>query len=303
MAADWRSYTSYTFCPLFPSPRDAEALELLEAGLNRESPVPVHLVTAPVQGLAFFTARGEAARGLDHWWAESVPADSLPVILLLHEADLDRRLLGLDADFAVGVPSAEDLSRYTELGRNVRAVVTEDARELTEFAMQSYAVAGLNCFRLDFPYRRWWLGEAAPPPVRPDSSSLPLAGRVGRGFPAGIPDQPPPADSGLAEWARTVRHGEPAASGPSGVQPPAPPSRRREAIQMTTELVDPFEALSRLGPLPEAATVGGAVGTHDRTDREPARAVGLRRFFGRRGGPRRLATRPVVAPKCGWPFK
>src|SRR5207245_11238065 len=89
-------------------------------------------------------------------------------------------------------------------------------------------------------------------------------------------------------------HGETAPQpSPQGGGTP-PPSRRREAIQMTTELVDPFEALSRLGPLPDAATASGGLGTHDRTDREPARAAGLRRLFGRRGGPRRLPTRAVV---------
>jgi septum formation inhibitor-activating ATPase MinD len=298
LAAEWRSYT---FCPLFPSPGDGQALELLEAGLNPQSSPPVHLLTAPVQGLAFFDAEGEAARQLDRWWARSVPPDSLPVILLLDAAGLEGRLAGLDADFVVGVATHEDLERYAGLGQaNVHVVVTEDCRELTEFAMQSYAVGGLSCFRLDFPYSRWWLGELPPAAARPVSPALPA---------------PAPVPPGYAEWVRTVHEGEAvaeAARGEARPQPdvrPAPQpslqgggssSRPREPIEMTSELPDPFDLLSRLPPMPDSGARGtSTAGPGVSGAGAPPRSGRWQRLVGRRGAGRLPVSEELTALLVG----
>ena len=49
---------------------------------------------------------------LDAWWEDSVPADLLPVLLMVHEPGLEHWVAGLDAELVIGADTDAELSLY-----------------------------------------------------------------------------------------------------------------------------------------------------------------------------------------------
>src|SRR5207249_10563791 len=90
------------------------------------------------------------ARMLDVWWQANERAGSVPVLLLLHEPELDTWIHGLDAEFVIGVADEEERGLYAAFG-NVQTILTQDPLVVTEYAMQRYG----GC-RSDFAYSGWW---------------------------------------------------------------------------------------------------------------------------------------------------
>lgn len=130
----------YTFLPLFAEPDGAEAERLLKAALAPGADGWVRCLRPPVTGLGFLSARDEAAEVLDHWWRDNVPGDGIPVLLMLHEPELETWVPGMDAELVVGVPDGTEQQLYARF-ENVRTVVTTDPRTVVAQAVRHY-----DCF-------------------------------------------------------------------------------------------------------------------------------------------------------------
>ncbi|HYW24770.1 MAG TPA: hypothetical protein VE953_11450 [Terriglobales bacterium] len=125
------------FIPLLDEPEASESLELLTSRLSASANPPASCIKPPLGGLAFITTEGEVSDMLDSWWGYAVPADRLPVLVLLHEPGLERWVAGMDAEAVVGVARPDELGLYSGLS-NVRAIVGRDVRALTEVVMRTY---------------------------------------------------------------------------------------------------------------------------------------------------------------------
>lgn len=92
-----------------------------------------NVVEPPVSGVRFFTAQGDEGRALDDWYARTDLGDGPPYLLLWHDPELVEWVRGTDAQFWVAVPDQGVADSYRDQ-RNVRAIVTWDARELAREA-------------------------------------------------------------------------------------------------------------------------------------------------------------------------
>ena len=135
MRGDFRGHT---FVVLTEEPKAAQSMEVLRSRLDPEPVAPASCVKPPVSGLGFITAAGELSEMLDIWWSHNVPADSLPVLLMLHEPGLERWVGGLDAEVLVGVAREDELPLYAGIPE-ARALVTQDGQVLAEQAMAGHA--------------------------------------------------------------------------------------------------------------------------------------------------------------------
>jgi MinD-like ATPase involved in chromosome partitioning or flagellar assembly len=194
-------YQGCAFIPLLDEPEASQSLELLTSRLSVSSGPPASCVKPPLGGLAFITTEGEVSDMLDSWWSYAVPADRLPVLVLLHEPGLERWVGGMDAEAVVGVARQEELALYAGMP-NVRAVVGRDVRALTELVMRTYD----DCF--DAPG-----AGAAPIALPPPSDHTPFRPRVAPRQAPRPGTDPPPADGPVAPRA------------PAPQQPVPPPSR------------------------------------------------------------------------------
>ena len=169
------------FIPLLDEPEASQSLELLTSRLSASAANPACCVKPPLGGLAFVSHTGEVSDMLDSWWSYAVPADRMPVLIMLHEPGLEQWVGGMDAEVVVGVQRQDELALYAGQA-NVQAVVGRDVRMLTELVMRTYD----DCFGAppageaqvltadDTPYRPRPVARAAPrPPVYP---SPPLPG-------------------------------------------------------------------------------------------------------------------------------
>jgi MinD-like ATPase involved in chromosome partitioning or flagellar assembly len=125
------------FIPLLDEPEATRSLELLTSRLAATANPPASCVKPPLGGLAFITTEGEVSDMLDSWWGYAVPAERMPVLILLHEPGLERWVAGMDAEAVVGVARQDELALYGDLP-NVRAVVGRDVLALTELVMRTY---------------------------------------------------------------------------------------------------------------------------------------------------------------------
>jgi septum formation inhibitor-activating ATPase MinD len=154
----WRA-----FIPLFAEPPVvARSVELLR---SRLVPGAAVCLEAPVGGLAFVATGGEVSEMLDTWWSLSVPENAVPVLLMLHEPELEAWVPGLEAEVVVGVARDEELALYVGAA-NVTAVVTRDPLALTEHAMAMHAAA--------------FGGSVAPLPTAGAGAETPYRPRGGR---------------------------------------------------------------------------------------------------------------------------
>lgn len=96
-----------TFVPLISETEDPQAARWLRERANPAAQVPARVATMPRSGISFFEATGDAARQLDLFWSQAVPADTTPVVITLHHPSLPGYLDGLDAAFVVGARGAE----------------------------------------------------------------------------------------------------------------------------------------------------------------------------------------------------
>jgi len=165
------------FLSLLPDPASARAVGLLQGALDPAAGAAV--VTAPVRGLMFFSARGAVARELDGWWERHVPADARPVILVMDEPGLEAHLVGLDSELVVGVAGDAERQRY-ERHLHSHTVVTPDPVALAE-----HAIAAFACFRREAPPAP----EPAPEALQPDVIFMP---RLQPRAPARVPPPQPP---------------------------------------------------------------------------------------------------------------
>src|SRR5262245_59675522 len=80
---------SYTFVPPFAEPWNGRCHERLRGSVSPRSQAFVTCALPPLQGIAFLTATGHVSAVLDEWWEASVTPGSVPVLLLMHEPELD----------------------------------------------------------------------------------------------------------------------------------------------------------------------------------------------------------------------
>jgi MinD-like ATPase involved in chromosome partitioning or flagellar assembly len=210
------------FLPLFADPHGDEASELLEAGIDPGAAGRVRCVRPPVAGLAFLAAGGELSRMLDVWWQVNVGSEGTPVLLMLHEPELETWISGLDAEFVIGVAAAGEADLYAAFP-NVRTTVTGNFRQVTEWAMAHY-----DGFRPDAAPAAWEESARPGPPQptpfvprgRPGQGGQPPGTGVGQGGTSALSGGPdPPAGAG----------GTAGGEGP-GTEPIAPVVGRRSGF-------------------------------------------------------------------------
>jgi len=246
-------YHGRAFIPLLDEPEASQSLELLRSRLS-SARVPASCVKPPLGGLAFITTQGEVSDMLDSWWGYTVPADQLPVLILLHEPGLERWVGGMDAEAVVGVGQQEELALYNGMP-NVRAVLGRDVRALTELVMRTYG----DCF--DAPATGW---VEPPPALGPNET--PYHPRVApRQAPRPIPgpqvQQPgPPNQPGPP----TQQPGPPPRQGPSA--PRSPAVALRGLVERATSMLgqSPRWLPEELTRLTLAHTSGRIVGVSSR---------------------------------------
>jgi MinD-like ATPase involved in chromosome partitioning or flagellar assembly len=202
---------------MLDEPEASQSLELLTSRLSASSGTPASCVKPPLGGLAFLTTEGEVSDMLDSWWSYSVPADRLPVLILLHEPGLEQWVGGMDAEAVVGVTRQEELGLYAGLA-NVQVVVGRDVRALTELVMRTYQ----ECFDAS--------PAGAGPAVATASGDTPFRPRgASRAVPVpGPPAAPPPV-------------------------PGVPPAQRGQSTSSLRALVE--RATNMLTPTPRGAWV------------------------------------------------
>jgi MinD-like ATPase involved in chromosome partitioning or flagellar assembly len=177
-------------------------------------PGTVEALIAPVPGVAFLSATGRDAAGLDAWWDRMATAPGRPVVLAAHEDDLPRWIPGLDADFVVAVPDVDTLRVYEHLP-NVLATVDDDPRQLAELALRDQNAPATS---------------RAAPPAPPAETRRPA--------PPPAPPAPPAAAPRPPEAPRL-------APPPAALEPTAPAQ---------TQVPDPFDLLSRADPVEPGGT-------------------------------------------------
>ncbi len=198
------------FIPLLDEPEATRSMDLLASRLAASTGTPASCVKPPLGGLAFLAADGEVSDMLDSWWSYAVPADRMPVLVLLHEPGLERWVGGMDGEAVVGVARQDELALYGGMS-NVRAVVGRDVLALTELVMQTYG----DCFDktpiaspapAETPYQPRAEPRQAP---RPLASVPPLhhpaQDPVGQAPPLAAAPRTPPIDlRGLVERATSM---------------------------------------------------------------------------------------------------
>jgi cellulose biosynthesis protein BcsQ len=125
----------YVFIPLFGDPQARESAGLLRSRLDPASGAAC--VEPPVGGMTFVASSGELSGMLDAWWESAVPADLVPVLLLLHEPGLERWVGGLDSEVVVGADTDAELGLYADFP-TVRTVPSRDHRVVTEHVIAWY---------------------------------------------------------------------------------------------------------------------------------------------------------------------
>ncbi len=126
-----------TFIPLFSEAVDPGLARRLRQAANPAARRPGRVATMPLSGIGFFAATGEAARQLDLIWAQAVPADTTPVVVMLHHPALPGFLDGLDADFVIGMGGRDGAGLYA--GRpNVTVVESADPAEVLAAAVGAW---------------------------------------------------------------------------------------------------------------------------------------------------------------------
>jgi MinD-like ATPase involved in chromosome partitioning or flagellar assembly len=222
-------YHGCAFIPLLDEPEVSQSLELLTSRLSASGNPPASCVKPPLGGLAFISTEGEVSDMLDSWWSYAVPADRMPVLVLLHEPGLERWVGGMDAEAVVGVARQDELALYGGLP-NVRAVVGRDVRALTELVMRTYD----DCFDTppagtdasvapaasgDTPYRPRVAAREAPRPMvqpGPPAASPPPPWAAVPAQPRPVPGPPrtSPIDlRGLVERATSMLNQAPKGAG------------------------------------------------------------------------------------------
>ncbi len=200
-------FHGHAFLPLLGEPRSGQSLDQMRSRLNAAA--PAWCVEPPLGGLAFISTGGEVPEMLDTWWGHSVPEAALPVLLMFHEPGLDGWVGDLDAEVVVGVARQDELGLYAGVA-NVRAVVTQDVRTLTERAMERYAA----CFGGQAAGAATLPDQPADPGVTPYRPRVPMQqGAVAAQRPAGAVEKPafgPPAGQA---GGRPARQSQPARSG------------------------------------------------------------------------------------------
>jgi len=172
----------HVFIPLFGDPAAGESAALLRSRLAPAARAAC--VEPPVGGLTFVTSSGELSGMLDAWWEDSVPADLLPVLLMVHEPGLEHWVAGLDAELVIGADTDAELSLYAAFP-TVRTVPSRDPRLVTEHAMRWYA----SCFDASPPP-----GPSPQPAPQPDPGWTPFEPRARlQGRPASTPPPMPQA--------------------------------------------------------------------------------------------------------------
>jgi MinD-like ATPase involved in chromosome partitioning or flagellar assembly len=218
-------YHGCAFIPLLDEPEASQSLELLTSRLSASSSPPASCVKPPLGGLAFITTEGEVSDMLDSWWSYAVPAERLPVLVLLHEPGLERWVGGMDAEAVVGVARQDELALYAGLP-NVRAVVGRDVRALTELVMRTYD----DCF--DAP------PAGAAPSASPASDDTPYRPRQApRQAPRPGTDPPPPAGVPVAPWAAAPQQPAPPPPRPTHSSPRTSPIDLRGLVERATSML------------------------------------------------------------------
>jgi MinD-like ATPase involved in chromosome partitioning or flagellar assembly len=219
-------YHGCAFIPLLDEPEASQSLELLTSRLSASATPPASCVKPPLGGLAFIATEGEVSDMLDSWWSYAVPADRMPVLVLLHEPGLERWVGGMDAEAVVGVTRQDELSRYAGLP-NVRAVVGRDVRALTELVMQTYD----DCFDAPPP-------GADAPTAPPASGDTPYRPRVAaRETPRPMVQPGPPAAPPGPPWAAVPAQPVPAQPRPAPGPPRTPPIDLRGLVERATSML------------------------------------------------------------------
>jgi MinD-like ATPase involved in chromosome partitioning or flagellar assembly len=216
-------YHGCAFIPLLDEPEASQSVELLMSRLSASSSPPASCVKPPLGGLAFITTEGEVSDMLDSWWSYAVPADRLPVLVLLHEPGMERWVGGMDAEAVVGVARQDELALYSGLP-NVRAVVGRDVRALTELVMRTYD----DCF--DAP------PAGATPTAAPASDDTPYRPRAApRQAPRPGTDPPPAAGAPVAPW--TAASHQPAPQHRPAPSSPRTPIDLRGLVERATSML------------------------------------------------------------------
>jgi cellulose biosynthesis protein BcsQ len=225
----------YLFLSLLHDPASQPAVERLQRALDPEAGASV--LTAPVRGLTFFSARGAVARELYAWWERHVAADSRSVLLLMDEPGLEAHLDGLDSELVVGVRDESDRQRYARhAGAN--AIVTRDP-----VALADHAIATFGCFRRH--------GDM--PEIPADEPSVIFMPRLSPGAPARMaPPQPARApESGPLAATLTDPFTELSALPPLGAGPVEAGERRSNDLSRASLFAGAeTRALARLTDVP-----------------------------------------------------
>jgi MinD-like ATPase involved in chromosome partitioning or flagellar assembly len=145
----------YVFIPLFGDPQARESADLLRSRLDPAAGAAC--VEPPVGGMTFVASSGELSGMLDAWWESAVPADLVPVLLLLHEPGLERWVGGLDSELVIGADTDAELALYADFP-TVRTVPSRDHRVVTEHVMAWYP----SCFTGSAPGPRAGVPGPAP---------------------------------------------------------------------------------------------------------------------------------------------
>jgi MinD-like ATPase involved in chromosome partitioning or flagellar assembly len=218
-------YHGCAFIPLLDEPEATQSLELLTSRLSASANPPASCVKPPLGGLAFISTEGEVSDMLDSWWSYAVPADRLPVLILLHEPGLERWVGGMDAEAVIGVARQDELALYNGLP-NVRAMVGRDVRVLTELVMQTYD----DCFVAPPP------GTVPSAPVATDDT--PYRPRVApREAPRPMARPGPPPATPAPPWAATPAQPAPSPPRPAPSSPRTPPIDLRGLVERATSML------------------------------------------------------------------
>ncbi len=195
------------------------------ATIARQAPPgSVEALISPVPGVGFMAAQGREAAELDEWWRRMAVVPGQPVVITAHEDELAKWIPGLDADFVIAVPDEETLDLYRHLP-NVRAAVSDDARQLAELAVRSLRLprAPLEAWPAQPPAGRAAPPAAAEPPPRETRSlSIPTP----QAAVSAVGPSPSPATAPASHQAAPPRPTPPPMASPAPPPPmvgPTPP--------------------------------------------------------------------------------
>lgn len=251
-------YRSITFVPLFDAPGDRQAARIVLDAVNPAATCPAAAVVMPRTGIAFFEATGEDARQLDRIWAQVVPGDTCPVVVILHDAKLPTFLDGLDAAFVIGCRDAATAGVYAR-HPHVQVVPSDDPIRVLHAAMEAWNNPADPCFLPRDPLPN--ADGPSPPPRDAGRPSLtPQAPNVApepeTDFFNSIFEERAPVGREIVEPADTTAPWGPLASDEPGITEPAIADSAQGRLQP-----DPLGALAALRPV-----------TVDRPDPEPKHA-------------------------------